>query len=329
MGPTGPRLGAYAGWLGRDGLSALAPPGLLASLRHGVRERRWQQALLVTPAHLVVVAIVDAGPIAAGTLWLVDRASGEVLFDRTAPGLPGLNARVADRPGAGARASFAAPGMDLLLERRSDRFQLTADLGPVRLDAYLDTRGTPDPFALVAPLPEAGVRVAQLSGPLRLSGHLEVRGQRHLLEDGLAALDFGAGVFPREVAWRRLTAAGRLEGGAPVLLHLAEGLGGLGPEDGGEDVLLGEGGPRRLPAVAIEADPRSATAPWQLASRDGAIALSFQPQASHREARHLLLLSTRRTQLLGTLSGRLPAPGGGVLEVRGLPALAEDLAARW
>jgi hypothetical protein len=156
-----------------------------------------------------------------------------------------------------------------------------------------------------------------------------VRGRRAPLDGGLAVLTFGAGLFPRESAWRAVSAAGRLPGGRPVALHLAEGLPGLVDGDGGENALLLERGPLRLPAVAFHADLRSPTAPWRIASRDGAVDLAFRPVASHREARELLLVALRTTQLAGELSGRLPGPDGGPLEVEGLPAVVEDLAARW
>lgn len=330
LGPTGPRFGAYAGSLGRVDLAPLAPQGLLASLRHAARVKRWQRVLLVTEGHLVVVGVLEAGPLAGGAAWVVDRATGEVLFDHAATGLAGVTAQVGERPGAGARVSFVAPGMSLSLERRSDRFQLAVDLGEaLTVEARLETRGAPDPFCLVAPLPESGLRAAQLTGPLPLEGRLTVRRRPSDLAGGLAVLDYGAGVFPRESAWRKVTALGRLPGGRSVALHLADGLDGPEPDDGGEGVLLGGAGPVRLPPVVVEADPRAASASWRVVSLDGAVELTFSPAASHREGRDLLLASLQVTQLAGTLSGRIPGPDGEPLTLAGLPALAEDLTARW
>jgi hypothetical protein len=331
LGPTGePRLGAYQGSLGRVDLAPLAPEGLLASVRHAARLKRWQRVVLTTPDHVLALAILDAGTLAGGAVWVAERRRGEVLFARAAGGVPALNVRIGPHPGPGARASFAAPGVELLLERRSDRFQLEADLGSsLQLEAYLDARDEPEPFALVAPLAEGGVRATQITGPLEVTGSLSVRGRPHAISGGLAAIDFGAGLFPREVAWRKLTAAGRLPDGRALALHLAEGLDGVEPGDGGEDVLLVGGGPHRLPPVVFEADPGSPTAPWRVASLDGAVELAFRPAASHRDARELLVVSARTAQHAGELTGRLPAPGGGELLVEGLPGLVEDFAARW
>jgi len=326
LGPTGPRLGAYAGPLGRADFSSLAPEGLLASLGFAARLRRWQEVFLVTPTHLLALSLHEAGPLASAGVWAVERARGEVRFDRTAAGVAGLSARVGPRPGAGARATFVGPGLSLTLERRSDRFQLEADLGDdLRLSARLDTRGAPEPFALVAPLPEGGVRAAQHTGPLTVEGRLSLRGEPVALEGALAALAFGAGAFTRAPAWRRLTAIGPVRPGAPGVLHLLEGLAAGPDDDCGEDALLAAGGPWRLPAVAFEAPEPDR--PWRIGSRGGEVALEFAPAASHREAAPLRL-GGETTRLAGELTGSVPGPDGAPLEVVRWPAVIEALVAR-
>jgi hypothetical protein len=281
LGPTGePRLGRYTGSLGRVELASLAPEGLMASVRHAARSKRWHRVLLALPGHLLFVEILDGGTLATGSAWIAERTSGEVLFDRDAAGLAGLNVRVGDRPGAGARASFTAPGVALGLERRADRFRLTADLGgSLRLDVMLDTRGAPEPFSLVAGLPEGGLRAAQVTGPLPIEGRLEVRGRSVPLAGGLAVLEYGAGLFPSQVGWRKVTAAGRLADGRPVALHLVDGLPGANSEDGADDVLLVGTGPVALPPVVVEIDPGTAIAPCRVLSPDGTVDLTFQPMA--------------------------------------------------
>ncbi len=331
LGPTGePRLGRYAGSLGRVELSRLTPEGMMASLRHAARVKRWQRVLLALPGHLLFIEILDGGTLAGGSAWIAERVSGEVLFDRDAAGVTGLNVRVGERPGAGARASFTAPGVALGLERRADRFRLTADLGEsLQLDVMLDTNGAPEPFALVAGLPEDGLRATQLTGPLAMEGRLEVRGRPVLLEGGLAVVEYGAGLFPREVGWRKATAAGRLADGRPLALHLVDGLPGANNDDGADDVLLIGAGPVALPPVVVEIDPGTSIAPCRLLSPDGSVDLSFRPAAAHRDSRGLLLVTLSTTQLAGELSGTLPGPGGRPLQVSGLACLLEDRTARW
>jgi len=329
LGPAGPRLGRYAGWLDRADLSALTPPGLLASLRHALRERRWQRAILVGAGHLTVVEIADGGALATGLLWVAECGGGRVALERAAAGLPGVSGRVGDRPGAGARASFSATGLDLHLERRSDRFQLTAAAGEVRLAATLDTRGAPEPQALVAALSDGGLRATQVSGPLALGGWLEVGGQRRSLEGGAAALEFTSGVFPAAVAWRRLAAVSPA-GEPPRCLHLVSEppdavASGAGAGPVGESVLLGPGGPHPLSPLRLEApEGWDGRGPWRAASADGAVELAFRPHVIHRESKELLARSSRRVVVLGALSGRLSTADGDGLLVRDWPAAAED-----
>lgn len=331
LGPTGePRLGRYAGPLGRVALSRLAPEGMMASLRHAARVKRWQRVLLALPGHLLFLEILDGGTLAGGSAWIAERASGEVLFDRDATGLAGVNVRVGEQPGAGARASFTAPGVALGLERRADRYRLTADLGDsLQLDVMLDTHDAPEPFALVAGLPEEGVRAVQVTGPLALEGRLQVRGRPVALEGGLAVIEYGAGLFPREVGWRKATAAGRLADGRPIAIHLVDGLPGAGNDDGADDVLLIGVGPVALPPVVIELDPGTTVAPCRFLSPDGSVDLAFQPAAAHRDSRGLMMVTLSTTQLAGELSGTLPGPGGRPLRVSGLACLLEDRTARW
>ncbi len=331
LGPTGePRLGRYLGSLGRVELASLAPEGMVASLRHAARSKRWQRVLLALPGHLLFLEILDGGTLAGGSAWIAERTSGEVLFDRDAAGVTGLNVRVGERPGAGARASFTAPGVALGLERRADRYRLTADLGSsLQLDVMLDTHEAPEPFSLVAGLPEGGLRAAQVTGPLPVEGTLEVRGRPVPLAGGLAVLEYGAGLFPREVGWRKVTAVGRLGDGRPVALHLVDGLPGASNEDGADDVLLVGRGPVALPPVVVEIDPGTATASCRILSSDGSVDLSFKPAAAHRDSRGLLLVSLATTQLAGELSGTLPGPGGKPLQLSGLPCVLEDREARW
>ena len=149
-----------------------------------------------------------------------------------------------------------------------------------------------------------------------------------LLGDGLAEASAGAKVvnFASNLAALALFAArGVVLWKVALPMALGQLCGGwLGAHLA---VRRGDGLVRRV--VVVEADPRAASAPWRVVSLDGAVELTFSPAASHREGRDLLLASLQVTQLAGTLSGRIPGPDGAPLTLDGLPALAEDLTARW
>ena len=133
-------------------------------------------------------------------------------------------------------------------------------------------------------------------------------------------LEYGAGLFPSQVGWRKATAAGRLADGRPLALQLVDGLSVSGADDGADDVLLIGAGPVPLPPVVVELDPGTATAPCRILSPDGSVDLTFQPVAVHRDTRGLLLVSLATTQLVGELAGTLPGPAASGSRSRGWPA---------
>lgn len=327
-----PRLGAYAGSLGRIDVGRLAAPPGVGPLARAARGKRWVYALVVTPEVQLGVAVLEAAYVGAAFAWVVDRATGAVLYDRSATGLPGLNARVNDRPGPGARASFAGPGVDVLLERRADRYHLDLELGggAVVVDALLDARAAPEPFVLVARVDGGGFRATQKALCLPVEGRLEVRGRRFDLGGGLGGLDHTAGLLARETAWRWAFGLGRADG-VPLGFNLAEGF-GLAPDDPGENALARAGeAPWRLPPVGFEYDRLAPDrAPWRISSAGGAVELEFTPGAVHREEKRLPLVATRFAQVAGTFSGVLPGgPGGAPVRVDALPGVVEDHWARW
>lgn len=320
-----PRLGAFAGGLERLDLAALAP-GLRGLARRIARAKRWTYLLAASDAALVGAAIVEAGWFAGAFVWAVDRATGAVVLEASAAGLPGLSARVNDRPGAGARARFRAPGLALRIDREGDRWTLAARAAAARVDVVLDAVAAPPPFTLVAPVPGGGVRATQKAGGLAASGGIVLRGRALSLEGGTGGVDSTAGLLARRTDWRWAFGTGRAAG-APLAFNLCEG-NGLAADDPGENARLAPG-PARLPPVSFAFDPLLPLAPWRVASAGGEVALVFTPQAVHREARDLGLVATRFAQVAGTFDGVVPGPGGDPIAVRALPGVVEDHRARW
>lgn len=325
--PAGqPRFGAYAGGMDRVEIGPLAGTGLRGRLRRLGSLKRWHHVLLASDEVIVTLAVVDAGYAAGGFLFAVERAGGAVLLDRTFLA-PAPAAWVNDCPGVGARATLFAPTATLRVERRSDRYQVTAALGRAgRLEAVLESSGAPAPFTLVARVPGGGVHVTQKSGPLPAAGELRAGRRRFSLEGALGGLDYTQGLLARRTAWRWAYALGRDAGEAPLALNLAQGI----DEEGGprEDVLVLGAGPQPLVRCTFEHDRARPLAPWRIAGGDGAIDLRFTPLAVHREERNLGLLRTRFFQVAGSFDGRLPGPRGAIAVAR-LPGVCEDQELRW
>lgn len=324
-----PRLGAYRGDLPDVDLAALAPSGVAGRVLRAARGKRWLYAVAASDEVLAAVAIVEAGWFAGGFAWALDRRSGAVIWERSAAGVPGRHASVPASVRDGTRARLRGRGLEAELAREGDRWRVWVSgggaMGAFALDATLDGRGGPAPFALVVPVPGGGLRATQKSAALRASGHVRVRGRTLALDGGFGGLDFTAGLLARETSWRWAFGTGRAEGG-PIGLNLCAGFGVPGGDPGENAAFRGEG-PWRLPAVAFEGGGEGAR--WRVASAGREVDLVFRPQGAHREARNLGVLRTRFAQVAGAFEGRIPGPAGEAIELAGLPGVVEDHWAVW
>ncbi len=327
IAPSGePRFGAYAGSLERVGLTRAAPA---SRVRGALARKRWTFLFAASEEAMIAAAVVEAGWFAAGFAWVLDRSLGALAVDLSAAGLPGLNARVDERPGVGARARFSGVGLRIDVERLDDRYALSlVARNGITADVLLDARGAPDPFVLVTPVAGPGVRVTQKSGALAASGSVRIGGRTLRFEGGMGGVDATHGYLARETAWRWAFGTGRMAGGEPVAFNLAEGFAGVPAGDPGENALFGARATVRLPPVAFSWDRDYPLAPWRVRSADGRVDLAFAPVAVHREVKNLGVLRSRFSQVAGTFTGRLPGPAGSV-EVAGLPGVVEDHWARW
>jgi hypothetical protein len=330
LGPEGaPRFGAYAGSLERVALERASRRGAMGAIRRALQEKRWVYLFAAGDEAMVAAAVVEAGWFAAGFAWVLDRSLGRLVFDRSAAGLPGVNARVNDRPGTGASATFSGAGLSIDVERSGDRYEWTmVGRGGFRAELALATSSAPAPFVLVTPVAGPGVRVTQKAGGLGASGAVELGGRTLRLDGGTGGVDTTHGLLARETGWRWAFGTGRLPGGAPIAFNLAEGFGGVPPGDPGENALFVGPGPVRLPPVTFAFDKRNPLAPWRVSAADGAVDLAFAPVAVHREVKNLLVLRTRFAQVSGTFTGFLRTLDGTV-EVAGLPGVVEDHWAVW
>ena len=317
-----PLLGAFAGAHAAVDLATLAGRGLGGRLPHLARAKTWVWATAVSDEVLAAVAIVEAGYFAGGFAWGLDPRSGALLFEASAAGLPGLTARVAPRASGPARLS--ARGLAVELAPEGGALVLRARGPGFSLEAALALEGAPAPFTLVVPVPGAGVRVTTKRAALAAGGRVTTGGRARSLDGGTGGLDFTAGILARDTSWRWAYATGHAAG-APFGFNLCEGF-GVPPGDPGENAAFLRA-PYRLPPVAFEVG--GATAPWRVASADGALDLRFAPRSAHAEARDLGLVSTRFVQVGGSFEGVLPGPDGAPIRVAGVPGVVEDHRARW
>lgn len=323
-GPSGVRLrtGSFRGPLPPVDLSPLG----LGPLARLVREKRWIYVALATDELLIGAAIVRLGYAANAFAFVLDRASGKLLVDRTAMGLPSA-ASVGDGLRAGARFQSGRSALHLA-SPDDDHLRFTLALPQLELEAELSLDAAPPPISAIVDLshlarPGAGrVGTTEKRALVPMKGQALVAGRRYSLDEGLAGTDYTCGYLPRHTAWHWAFALGHARGGERVALNLVEGFNGE-PECAVwvDDAIfpVGEG------RFTFEREHHT----WRVESACGAVQLDFQPDAVHAERRDLGLVRSRFIQPLGNFRGELRLPGRGPLQLDRVAGVCEDQDVLW
>jgi hypothetical protein len=320
-----PSLGSFQGYLPGVDLRSLDASALFA-LAH---EKRWVYGTIAAGELFLGFLVIHLGYAANHFVFAFDRASGQMLVDRSSLTLPFL-CNVAPLAGEACSASYAQPleQTEARLSRRQGSPDFTIELRApgIQVAARLASSWTP-PIGAVVRFggPTDGlVHVTQKHALLSVSGDAVIDGRRFSLEGGFGGIDHSHGYVPRRAAWKWAFAQGRARGGERVGLNLVEGFVGE-PECAVwiDDELhpVGEG--------RISFDEARPLDAWQVRSADGAVDLRFEPGAMHAEHRDLLLVSSSYVQPVGSFSGSIEIPGRGKIEVERVLGVVEDQHVLW
>ena len=323
-----PRIGAYAGSMESVDLGPLRGTGLRGRLRQLTKEKRWTFVMLTSREVVCCFAIVDLTYASNCFIFVADRNDKKMIVEKSFLGLPGLSAHVAERPGAGARASFSAKGAELHIERVGAKYLGTArvDDGKLSLNFTLDTQPAAPAVTLIVPVQGGILNCTQKWSGLPAHGSLVVGDKRYDLDGGFGGMDYTYGLLARETIWRWGFASGLATDGTPVGFNVGEGVNSAVP---GENALWHGNQPCYLPDVRFTFDRQSPLDPWRIQSDDGSVDLRFTGVGFHREARNLVVAASKFVQVAGEFSGKLRGRGGKVIEVSGLPGVVEDQFVRW
>ncbi|HUO48201.1 MAG TPA: DUF2804 domain-containing protein [Acidimicrobiales bacterium] len=276
--------------------------------------KRWHYVSVAGPDVVAAVAVVDLGWVANAFGYLFDRRAGRLVADASSMGLPRRAAHVADRAGAGARTTFRARGADVTLARaEGGRWHLWARVGDLVLDAVLEETGA-DTLCAVAPVPGGVADCTHKTPCLRVAGVASAGDLTVDLGGHWAALDHTSGLLARDTDWRWASATG-----PDLALNLTEGF--TAPA---ENALWRRGRLERVGPVRFDFDAASPGSPWHIGDESGTVDLEFRPEGVRREDTNLGLARSRYVQPVGVFSGRV-----GSTEIRDLPGVTEDHAARW
>lgn len=332
-----PRFGSYQGALDAVDLSRLQgsyQPNRVDRVR---MHKKWLYGFVATREVAALFAVVDLGYSSNAFALALDYATGRVLADEGALGLPAPMVKVSDHPGAGLEVSFRHPTTRVKAWRTfgDERFQGTVRLGieapllrpKLLLRWSLLAAGAAPPLTVVAPVEGGVVNVTQKWAGMLAGGSLEAGGRRYVLDGGVGGLDYTHGYLARRTAWRWAFACGRLDDGTPLGLNLVEGF-NEARDDVNENALWLGGELVPLGRARFTWNKDAILDPWRVRTVDGAVDLEFKPWAAHQEVRDLKLVQSAFKQPVGTWSGEVRV-GGRTYLLKDTPGVAEDQSVLW
>ncbi|MFO0614176.1 MAG: DUF2804 domain-containing protein [Polyangiaceae bacterium] len=286
-----PRFGSFSGGLPRIDLGSTGR----STLWNFAHEKRWIYAGVANEAHYVGVAVVSLGYAATAIVYVFDRRTGRMLFDRSFMAPPTAVRFEDDGPGA-RRATFAFGRTRIDLSDRRVRIDAGDKRGPLFVD--VTTRAIAAPaIGAVVPIP-SGFASATEKRLFEGEGELVAESKRLSLGGSLVALDHTRGFLARRTVWRWALGLGRLASGERVAFNVVEGFVGE-PECvawvGDALVPLGEG--------RISFDQPMGE--WRLDTTCGALSVVFRPSALHSEEKNLGVVKSSFIQPVGAFDGTL------------------------
>lgn len=318
-----PATGRYVGgpseidWSGLRG--EFSRPALWRRLHH----KRWHYVGIATEQCFIGVAIVDLGWTNTAFAYLFDRREKKLLADFSQDGLPGLTARVGNRPLNGALSWFRHLSGSLRYEHvAGERYRLTvATRSGLKIKAEINQAGASPFLTAIGPIANGGCAHATVkSSALDVKGSASVGNQTFVLDGGIASFDYSNGLLARDTEWRWASAHGR-----DIGFNLQQGYFGTY-----ENVLWLDGALIPLGSARFEFDAKEPLSPWHVSTDDGLLDLSFQPEGARQESKNLVVAASYYIQPIGTFSGTVKAsPDAPPQHVEQLVGVTEDHRSRW
>lgn len=298
------------------------------------RLKEWHYTSLVTDELFVAFGLVQLGYLANAFCYVVER---------DAPGRPWQYEAIAPL-GAGLR--FAPSSVSGVTTWRHGRAAIDAGFGSgvwsVSLDLAVGGERLAGAFrfgtlrereretlALLFELGPNRPAYTHKAAALPAAGRLWWRGRWHVVDGGLAVLDWTRSVARRETRWKWASLSTREPDGRAVGLNLSAEVYDDADGDSQENVLWIDGRAVTLGGVAFDLPPDPLAGAWHLRSRRGdEVELEFRPLGARRQQLDLAVLRSDFVQPYGLFTGRLRA-GGRTVQLVDAFGVVEDHLAVW
>lgn len=293
------------------------------------RTKRWEYWCLMTPDHVVALTVSSLDYAAVHQVWLLDRATGEVIAQDAVVPLAARTTLPASLTDPGP-VTAEAKGLSIRIDAPGGTARLRARTDRILLDAVVAQE--PGHEALGVVVPWGGRRFQYTVKDLarRARGRLRVDGVTHDLPDGAtwAVLDHGRGRWPYEMTWNWGAGSGTVAGrviGVQVGGRWTDGTGST------ENALVLDGRlHKNSDELVWEYDRTDWSAPWRVHDADRErVDLTFTPFHVRTAITNLLVISGHTYQAFGTWTGFMTDDAGARVRVDGVEGWAEEAHNRW
>jgi hypothetical protein len=319
------RLGVYRGTLARTALERWASP-----LRLKLRRKWWQYVVVLSEDVVAGAAVANLGYVGMAFAFAWDRRQ-RTWYEREAL-VPLAHGVVTEgEPGAnrfGYRGRAGKVTMTTTAEERLIAVDFATPAGRLEMELELAAPGDGcEALTVIGALAPGGMNITHKEAGVSLGGRIALSGREIELEPGTATglLDWTQGVPPANVRWNWAMGAGRAKDGRSLGFNLCVGY--TDPAHS-ENAVWVDGRVHRVGEVAFAITPSGGGA-WRMRSADGALDLSFAPEAERSANTNLVLAVSRYRQPVGRYTGWLPGPLGERVEIGQASGVAEDHVARW
>jgi len=299
------------------------------------RLKEWQHYWFANEAFFFGVAVVDAKYLKVSFAYFVDRKQG-LFFEQSSKG-PFKQTRLPqtlwDDVGYFRSRNHA---VEIHNHLDQSRHEITLNIAEQRqtpaftLEAVLEQDlSTRQPLVVSIPLGENRTMYSH-KAIVPAKGKLIV-GDRQVdfdEKDTRCIIDIHKAHYPYRTWWRWATFWGWATDGREIGLNLTENVAekGSGLQEcafwlDGKLILLGP--------AAISHRPNATLEPWEVATQDGAIRLTFHPAGERAERINGGLFSSHFHQPYGTYTGEAQLPNGETIEIDRAWGVAEDHVCRW
>jgi hypothetical protein len=318
-----PATGMYGGSPYTIDWSGLTGTFQRSALWQRLHHKRWHYVALATERCFIGLAIVDLGWTNTAFAYVFDRQQGKMLLDWAQDGIPGLTAKVSDKPTADTLTWFKHIGTHLRYEHLGGtRYQLSVAIkNRLQIDATLDTQSAAPFLTAIGPIANGGCAHSTVkSSAISVTGSAKVNDQVFDLSEACGSFDYSNGLLARHTEWVWASAHSPSIG-----FNLQKGYFGAH-----ENVLWLDGKLIPLGNAHFDFDPNQPLQPWHIHTDDGLLNLTFQPEGARQARKNLIVAASYYIQPIGTFSGTVKATASATARhVSQLVGVTEDHQSRW